>query len=223
MKRKKLANASWYYQKEPGFSLQMKYGSDRYHSTTLRAGCGVSRHPPGCPARSPQAFGASHAVESAKPLSFFEERLRTSRVWAARQDNTLVGLACLAPGMSDREKHKGLIWGVFISPEIRGQGVSRALLATLLNWADQHYEQVTLTVITTNTAALALYQQAGFDIFGSEPGHSKMKRVTAMKSPEPNYSRLKRLFAKPILRCRLVRKIAPRHVLVPRSCIMTLT
>lgn len=42
--------------------------------------------------QSPQAFGASHAVESAKPLSFFEERLRTSMVWAARQNGTLVAL-----------------------------------------------------------------------------------------------------------------------------------
>jgi len=145
--------------------------------------------------QAPQAFGASHAVESAKPLSFFEERLRTSMVWAARQNGTLVGVACLAPGMSDREKHKGFVWGVFVAPEVRGQGVSRALLTTLLTWADQHYEQVTLTVTATNTAALALYQQAGFDVFGREPralkdetGYSDeilMVRFAPQASPAP--------------------------------------
>ncbi len=125
--------------------------------------------------QAPQAFGASHAIESVKPLAFFEERLCTSMVWAAQRNGTLVGVACLAPGMSDREKHKGFIWGVFVSPEVRGQGISRALLTTLLNWADQHYEQVTLTVTATNSAALALYQQAGFDVFGREPRALKDK------------------------------------------------
>ncbi|MGH8844303.1 MAG: GNAT family N-acetyltransferase [Advenella sp.] len=118
---------------------------------------------------APQAFGSSHAAESAQPLAFFQDRLRTSKVWAARQHDAIVGTAGLAPWLGVRERHKGYVWGVFVDAHARGQGIAQALLTRLLAYAEQHYEQVTLSATAVNTPALKLYQQAGFEIYGKEP------------------------------------------------------
>ncbi|HBP31985.1 MAG: GNAT family N-acetyltransferase [Advenella sp.] len=118
---------------------------------------------------APQDFGSSHAAESAQPLAFFRDRLRTSKVWAARKDGAIVGTAGLAPWLGVREQHKGFVWGVFVASHVRGQGIAQALLTRLLAYADQHYEQVTLSATAANTPALKLYQEAGFEIYGKEP------------------------------------------------------
>ncbi len=118
---------------------------------------------------APQAFGSSHAAESTQPLAFFQERLQTSKVWAARKNGAIVGTAGLAPRLGVREQHKGYVWGVFVATRARGQGIAPALLNHLLAYADCHYEQVTLSVTAANTPALTLYQQAGFAIYGKEP------------------------------------------------------
>lgn len=118
---------------------------------------------------APQAFGSSHAAESVQPLAFFQDRLGASKVWAARKDGAIAGTAGLAPWLGVREQHKGYIWGVFVAEQARGLGIARALLRCLLAYADQHYEQVTLSVTAENTPALMLYQQTGFEIYGKEP------------------------------------------------------
>ena len=124
---------------------------------------------------APQAFGSSHAAEAAQPLAFFQGRLRTSTVWAARKNDTIVGTAGLAPYLGAREGHKGFVWGVFVASHVRSQGIAQAMLTRLLAYADQHYEQVTLSVTAANTPALKLYQHAGFEIYGKEPRSLKDK------------------------------------------------
>jgi len=53
----------------------------------------------------------------------------------------------------------------------RGQGVGRALLVTLLDRikACRGVEQVSLTVVSGQEAAIALYRSLGFERFGLEP------------------------------------------------------
>ncbi|HLU04529.1 MAG TPA: GNAT family N-acetyltransferase [Advenella sp.] len=141
---------------------------------------------------APQAFGSSHAAESAQPLAFFQERLRTGKVWAARAGNTIVGTAGLTPCSGVRERHKGFLWGVFVASHLRGQGIAKALLEQLLAYADQHYEQVILSATAVNLRALTLYQQAGFEIYGKEPrslkdetGYSDEFLMVRFSAPNP--------------------------------------
>jgi ribosomal protein S18 acetylase RimI-like enzyme len=67
--------------------------------------------------------------------------------------------------------HKGIIWGMYVVPEGRKQGVGKQLLQALLERASTlaGLEQVQLSVVTTNTAARHLYMSAGFRVYGTEP------------------------------------------------------
>ncbi len=76
----------------------------------------------------------------------------------------------------DRERgrktcHKGRIWGVYLAPEKRGEGLGQGLLERLLERAHriEGVEQISLSVTATQSAAIHLYRSLGFQSFGREP------------------------------------------------------
>jgi ribosomal protein S18 acetylase RimI-like enzyme len=72
---------------------------------------------------------------------------------------------------SDKGRHKGNIYGVYVSPEYRGKGLGRALLSRILEMArnDSSLEQILIAVATTQEAAKKLYGSLGFVTYGVEP------------------------------------------------------
>ena len=117
----------------------------------------------------PDAFGASHQDEAARPMAASAERLATSAVFGAYAGGGIVGMAAFKRHDGHKEDHKAFVWGVFVQPAWRGQGVSRALMDALLAAADQTVEHVTLTVAAGNGPAQALYESVGFRTYGVEP------------------------------------------------------
>ena len=117
---------------------------------------------------APDAFGSLHAVEATRPMSAFTERLQNTMVFAAYRDGRIVGMAGFARESGLKDRHKGFIWGMFVQPEVQGQGVGKALLQALLSAAAEVVEQVKLTVVADNAAAIALYRKLGFETYGLE-------------------------------------------------------
>jgi ribosomal protein S18 acetylase RimI-like enzyme len=74
-----------------------------------------------------------------------------------------------------RARHKGRISGVYVTPFARRQGVARALLSAILQNAkkDSSLEQLLLAVTTSQNAAMQLYLDPGFKVFGREPNAFK--------------------------------------------------
>lgn len=106
----------------------------------------------------------------------FAERLRTGGdenyiLGAISTEGALVGMAGFYREKVAKKRHKGWVWGVFVSPAWRGQGVGRALLARILENARAlpDLDCIFLTVATTQQAARCLYRSLGFRSFGVEP------------------------------------------------------
>jgi ribosomal protein S18 acetylase RimI-like enzyme len=69
------------------------------------------------------------------------------------------------------------IGGMWVYPEHRRRGVGRALLEAAVQWsAKRGASQVTLTVVTSNHEASALYESAGFRVDGP-PTPARTSRV----------------------------------------------
>ena len=117
----------------------------------------------------PEAFGSAYEVEVARPLDSFVERLASSVVFGAYTGGRIVGVAGFRQEISPKERHKGVVWGVYVQPDARGQGVAAALIADIIDSARTVVEQLTLTVVQGNDAAIALYRQFGFETYGVEP------------------------------------------------------
>jgi len=120
--------------------------------------------------RPPEAFGASWEDEASQPLPWFAERLERNAVFGAGSPGApaLAGVVGLLVPEGAKLRHKGLVWGMFLRPEAQGAGLGAALMARVLDHAAQVVEEVRLTVVTSNLAAVRLYARMGFEPYGLE-------------------------------------------------------
>ncbi len=125
---------------------------------------------------APEAFSSSYeeTVQTPLPDLIGLQRARMSTenvVFLAEEDSEFVGITGLYRETRLKTKHKGQIWGVYVLPERRRCGVAQALMrhaiAYARGWAG--LELLHLSVTTSNTAALRLYESLGFVTWGTQP------------------------------------------------------
>jgi ribosomal protein S18 acetylase RimI-like enzyme len=123
----------------------------------------------------PYAFTKSVEEHRATPIETIALRFRETPEGSfnlgAFEDDQLVGIVTFMREPREKEKHKGRIYGFYVSSSQRGKGIGRALLANLLERAkqDSSLEQVLLVVATHQKSAIQLYRSFGFETFGTEP------------------------------------------------------
>ena len=86
-------------------------------------------------------------------------------------DGQLVGTVTFVRREAEKLRHKGDIYGMYVVPQARRQGVGQALLTEAIQraLARPALEQLLLTVVETQTAARQLYASVGFVTYGREP------------------------------------------------------
>ncbi len=128
----------------------------------------------------PFAFGK--AVEEHRALEIetvalrFRDAPESNSHLGAFEGADLIGMAAFLRDTGMKERHKGHIYGVYVTSAHRGKGVGRALLAELLKRAkrDPTLEQILLAVASSQSAAKRLYRDLGFETFGTEPNALKI-------------------------------------------------
>ena len=123
----------------------------------------------------PLAFGK--AVDEHRPTPVdeiarrFREAANGTLNLGAFQQGKLVGITTFMREAGEKERHKGRIYGVYVSPAHRREGIARALFTRLLDLAgqDSSLEQILLAVATSQEAAMRLYRSFGFETYGTEP------------------------------------------------------
>ena len=123
--------------------------------------------------REPLAFTDSVAEHRAMPLESIRKRLGSSEdnfVLGAFIDRQLIGMAGFFCRRGEKIRHRGGIWGVYVSEECRGKGIGRALLGELIGLVQllPGMEQVALAVSSQNVGAKGLYESLGFELYGCE-------------------------------------------------------
>ena len=121
----------------------------------------------------PIAFASDYEEESQFPLSRTEEQLSDqtgNAVFVAVVDSRLIGMTGIGQYRHTKEKHNGIIWGVYVQPAWRGKGISGQMIEACIGWAkDRSVKFVRLGVAAVNTSALNSYIRAGFRVYGVEP------------------------------------------------------
>ena len=117
----------------------------------------------------PEAFSSSWEYESAKPVSWWTERLEMNTVFGGWVDRSpLVGVAGLRMRHEVKLRHKGVLWGMYVRPDARGTGLAAALVQQVIEHAGTLVEEICLSVVASNAAACRLYSTAGFQEYGLE-------------------------------------------------------
>lgn len=121
---------------------------------------------------SPDSFSSTFERESAFQDAEWISRLNYNEdvdkglLIIAELDDSPVGLACgIVHSEEDRNGHLYQMW---VSPNTRGLGVGKQLLAHIISWAkDAKLRVLSLDVTAKNAAAIHLYTSSGFNPDGT--------------------------------------------------------
>lgn len=126
----------------------------------------------------PEAFGEDLSEFLMKSVEEISHRLRmtTGSFVLGAFTPGLVGCVGLVRGNAIKTKHKAKIWGMYVDTSHQGCGIGRLLMLDAIANARtiRGLEEVTLAVVTTNFAAVSLYESLGFQIYGTEPAALKV-------------------------------------------------
>ncbi|WP_036666480.1 GNAT family N-acetyltransferase [Paludibacterium yongneupense] len=121
----------------------------------------------------PLAFHSFADEEADLPQNVLEAKLSQAPaegVLGAFMADALVGIVGLRRSPRRKLRHKATIVGVYVAPEARGRGISRALLLAAIERARlaSGIRCLQLSVYAGNQAALSLYRSLGFEAYGQE-------------------------------------------------------
>lgn len=127
--------------------------------------------------RHPEAFGQTPEEVRQMPEGKFLDWMSPSDVFpekfvlAGFDGDRILGTVAFRREDSEKERHRGWIWSVYVRPEYRGQGFSKQLMQGLIEECRifDGLEMLVLTVAATQTSARALYISLGFFRVGTLP------------------------------------------------------
>ena len=111
----------------------------------------------------PEAFGASFEEELEQSEAQFGDRIENNFIFGGFADEgTLAGVIAVARSRGAKMRHIASIWGLYVRPEARGSGLSRLLMTAAVDEARTMCRSLRLTVVSSNDAAIRLYESIGF-------------------------------------------------------------
>jgi ribosomal protein S18 acetylase RimI-like enzyme len=124
----------------------------------------------------PGSFGSTYEQEVVRPLEAFSNRIQHTEnqftLGCFDNSDSLMGIVHFAREDRLKTAHKGNVYGMYVDPEFRGQGIGRCLLVALIERAIRDcdgLEQIHLVVVSNNEPAKRLYAALGFEVYGVEP------------------------------------------------------
>ena len=132
---------------------------------------------------SPLAFLASPEDDLASSEAAVRQLLKPSResVVFGAYTQGLVGMLGLSRATQRKAAHKLRLWGMFVLPTCRQQGVGMLLLDAAIRYARSldGAASVHLSVSESAAAARHLYERAGFETWGVEPDAIRFEASSA--------------------------------------------
>ncbi len=127
----------------------------------------------------PTAFGDSPEEHMAITVEQLAARMKPQPNQfglGAFVDGKLVGTLRFERSGRLRRRHRASLHAVYVSPDYRGRGIARALLAEVLRRAREQggIEQILLVVSADQGPARQLYESIGFKYYGREERAQKI-------------------------------------------------
>lgn len=120
---------------------------------------------------APQAFSSSYEEQAHQPPEWFRARIPdggSNALFGAFSAEGLVGMAGFFVQEGAKQRHKGTLWGVYVTPGFRARGLATSLVQQVIAHAAQHVLILQATVWLENQPARRVYQRLGFVPYGIE-------------------------------------------------------
>lgn len=129
---------------------------------------------------NPDAFATRLEDALKTPIEKTAQNLamKNAYTFGAFSEEKLVGNVTLVRNLTPKLHHRAAVYAVYVTPSERGKGLASRLMHQFLEFATtiQELERLDLAVASENKAAIALYEQLGFEKYGTDP--------QAVKTPE---------------------------------------
>lgn len=122
----------------------------------------------------PESFGSSFEEESNMSDEAFKTGFNNCDIFGAFEANQMVGCGGFFVLSQSKMCHRGVLFSMYCNAQNRNKGIADALVKAIISHAKSRVIQLHATVVTTNQAALRLYEKNGFKIYGTEPRSLKM-------------------------------------------------
>jgi ribosomal protein S18 acetylase RimI-like enzyme len=116
----------------------------------------------------PENFGTVWETERERPLDDFRRLLEEHRFWGGFRDGGLDGIVGFYVMPRARERHRGVLYAMYVRPAARGTGMAGALVQAVVDHARPLVDLIWLKVAAANAPARALYARFGFEVYGLE-------------------------------------------------------
>lgn len=131
----------------------------------------------------PESFGSSYEEILERGIAGVTQSLRKRDTapddvtFGAFDGRTLVGIAGFRREEEVKKRHKGVIWGMYVPREMRGQGIGKALLEAAIAYSRTlpQLEKINLAVVLTSREARQLFISLGFEPYGLERHALKLR------------------------------------------------
>jgi ribosomal protein S18 acetylase RimI-like enzyme len=133
-----------------------------------------------CLKNASQFFGSTYEEEVLNPKFTFETFIENGSpdhvMFGAFDEERMIGITGFNRMARQRAMHRGEIVQVYVDGKYRGQNIGEKLIRHALQYAFtlDRIEQIQLSVIAGNKAAIHLYEKLGFKTFGVQPRYFKI-------------------------------------------------
>ncbi|TMW70330.1 GNAT family N-acetyltransferase [Alteribacter natronophilus] len=122
---------------------------------------------------NPESFSSSYEEEKHYTVEKYRRRLASSTAVTLgyfHNAHQLAGMVSVVENEKLKMRHRADVFGMYVSPDVRGRGAGRNLLEEAIGTALRlrEVEQLHLAVVKTNTPAVKLYRSLGFQEYGLE-------------------------------------------------------
>jgi len=120
-----------------------------------------------CLCLHPENFGTVWEVEKERPVADFAAMLDEHRFWGGFRGANLDGIVGFYVMPRAKERHRGVLYAMYVREAARGTGLGRRLLGDAIRHADRRaFPGIYLTTFAGLDAARHLYESAGFALAG---------------------------------------------------------
>jgi ribosomal protein S18 acetylase RimI-like enzyme len=130
--------------------------------------------------RAPFSFAASPSDDRAQSPDFVREMLgHPDQAVFGAFSSTLVGIVGVYRDSKLKMAHKCHVWGLYVAPEVRRQGVARRLILEAIRFGQSlpGVTHIHLVVNERTRDAMTLYTNMGFVTWGVEPAGLRVEGI----------------------------------------------
>lgn len=123
----------------------------------------------------PVSFANTYEEMAIRTIDDIVAELRANIVIGVlKEGSELVGVGGIRREAAGKMNHKGMIYGNYVKPEMRGKGIGRRIMLELEKNARETvptdilpgFEELQLRVVEGNDSAIKLYKSVGYEEFG---------------------------------------------------------